>query len=79
MNTTHRFLLQSSKDEGYYVATDARHGIVVKFREHQFNETQEVTLLGGDTFKAEEDALASARYIRELADWLAKTHPNVVF
>ena len=69
-----RFILQPSQEQGYWVATDTEHGIVVKFKEHQFNETQQTTLLNGDTFKTAEEALAVATYMREIADWLRDNH-----
>ena len=69
-----RFILQPSQEQGFWVATDKTNGIVVKFREHQFNETQQVTLL--------EDADASqymklARCLRELGEWLSTNHYNI--
>ena len=69
-----RFILQPSQEQGFWVATDTEHGIVVKFKEHQFNETQQTTLLNGDTFKTAEEALAVATYMREIADWLRENH-----
>ena len=73
---TERFILQPSQEQGFWVATDKDNGIVVKFREHQFNETQQVTLLNGDTFKSAEEAMKVATYLRELADWLHDNHYN---
>lgn len=71
---TERFILQPSQDEGFWVATDKEKGIVVKFEEHKFNETQQTTLL--------EDADASdfmglARAMQELGDWLSREHYSV--
>lgn len=73
---TERFILQPSQDKGFWVATDTEHSIVIKFREHEFNETQQVTLLNGDTFKSADEALKYATYMRELTDWIAKEHYN---
>lgn len=75
---TERFILQPSQEQGFWVATDKDNGIVVKFREHQFNETQQVTLLNGDTFKSAEEAMKLVTYIREIADWLRNNHYNRV-
>mgnify|MGYP002515843765 FL=1 len=72
-----RFILQPSRKPGFWVATDTEHGIVITFREHEFNDTQKVTLLGGDTFDSDEEAMKVATYLREIADWLAKEHYNV--
>lgn len=73
-----RFILQPSQDQGFWVATDTEHGIVIRFEEHRFNETQQTTLLNGDTFKTAEEALAVATYMREIADWLRENHYSKV-
>ena len=69
-----RFIIQPSREPGSWVATDTENGIVVKFREHQFNETQQVTLLNGETFSSAQEALKAATHLRELADWLRENH-----
>ena len=69
-----RFILQPSQEPGFWVATDTEHNIVVKFREHKFNETQEVTLLNNETFSSQQEAMKYATYLRELADWLRDNH-----
>lgn len=74
-----RFILQPSKNKEWWVATDTKHNIVVKFKDHEYNDTQEVTLLDGDTFKTEEEALRYATYMREIADWLRDNHYDKVF
>lgn len=74
---TERFILQPSQEQGFWVATDTVNGIVIKFREHQFNETQQTTLLNGETFKTAEEALAVATYMREIADWLRENHYTI--
>ena len=74
-----RFILQQSETPGWLVATDKDNGIVVRFKCHEYNETQQVTLLNGDTFKTAEDAVKVATYIRELADWLRLNHYDKVF
>lgn len=77
-NTTNtggeRFALQPSQDNGYWVATDTEHGIVLKFREHYLNADQKVTLLNGETFATVEEATRVATYLRELSDWLVANH-----
>lgn len=71
---TERFILQPSQDEGFWVATDKEKGIVVKFEEHKFNETQQTTLL--DDADAS-DFMGLARAMRELGEWMAKEHYSV--
>lgn len=73
-----RFIIQPSRDVGFWAATDTANGIVVKFKHQQYNETQQVTLLNGDTFKTEAEAMKVATYLRELADWLRDNHYDKV-
>lgn len=72
--TSKRFILQPSQEPSFWVATDQENGIVIKFQEHRFNDTQKITLLGGDRFASVEDATAVATHLREMADWLRKNH-----
>lgn len=74
-----RFILQPSREQGCWVATDRAHGIVITFREHRFNDTQKVTLLGGDHFATEAEALAVSTHLRELGDWLRKNYYDTIF
>ncbi len=73
-----KYILQPSTTEGWWVATDTEHGIVIKFQEHKFNDTQKTTLLNGDSFDTQAEALQQATYIRELADWLRENHYDKV-
>lgn len=68
-----RFILQPSQEQGFWVATDQVNGIVIKFKEHQFNETQQVTLLE-DADPNDYKKLAKA--MSEVADWLRTNHYN---
>ena len=64
-----RYLLQQSKSvaDGW-VCTDTETQIVIQWIEGRFNETQRVTPL--DDKAAGTDALALARAMREMTDWL---------
>lgn len=68
------FLQKSTTKEGYWIFTDAENGVVISFKEGYLNETQEVTFL--DDIK-HPDAMAIARILREMGDWLATNHPQV--
>lgn len=70
-----QYLLQQSIDKGWWVATDKTNGIVIKFQEHKFNDTQKVTMLEDIPHP---DALAIARQMRELTDWLVINHRNIL-
>lgn len=73
-----RFILQPSQEPGFWVATDTEHGLVVKFKEHQFNETHHPTLLNGEAFHSASEALKYAHYLSELGDWLMANHRDKV-
>lgn len=71
-----RFLLQKSTTmaDGY-VVTDTVNNIVITFKEHQFNDTQNVTFLN-DVVNA--DALHVARIMREIGQWLYENHRDIL-
>lgn len=71
-----RFILQQSQDSGWWIATDKEYQIVIKFQEHQFNDTQVVTSLK-EHCEATPQQLATA--MRELADWLRENHSDKIF
>lgn len=54
--------------------TDKDNGIVCRFKEHQFNETQKMTFL--EDVK-QLDVTDIARLMREMGDWLAQHHYNI--
>lgn len=68
-----RYLLQQSTTEGWWTATDTENGIVVRFREGAFNDTQRVTFLEDVVPDPQRIAVA----MRELADWLAKEYYDI--
>ncbi len=77
MNTKDRFTLTPGKNRDEWKATDNDHGIVITFREHQFNETQQVSLLGGDSFSSMDQAMRLPVYLREMSDWLREEHYSI--
>ena len=75
-----RFILQrSTRQQGWWVCTDKAHNIVCRFEEHNFNDTQQFTLLDGDTFNSKAEALAHATYLKEMGDWLREHHHDKIF
>jgi hypothetical protein len=70
-----RYVIKESETPGWWVATDTENLVVIKFQEHRFNETQQVTLLEESNVKA----MAIARIMREMGDWLAAHHSEKVF
>lgn len=72
-----RFILQPSKKHpGSWVCTDTKNGIVCIFKEHLYNDTQDFTFI--DTMQ-NPDALAVARMMREMGDWLRANHYDKIF
>ena len=69
------YVMQKSETPGWWVLTDTENRIVVRFEEHKFNDTQEVTMLEDCTLTA----LQAARVMRELGDWVVRHHANKVF
>ena len=75
-----RFIIQpSTRQQGWWVCSDQKHNIVCRFEAHKFNDTQEFTLLDGDSFETRDEALAHATYLREMADWLREYHYDKIF
>lgn len=72
-----RYVLQHSKSvaDGW-VCTDTETQIVIQWTEGHFNETQQVTAL--DEAAAGTDALALARTMREMTEWLLTNHSNIL-
>jgi hypothetical protein len=70
-----RFILQESKDKGYWVLTDTLNNIVCKFKEKAFNETQEFTLLEDIPMPNASDM---AQIFQEMGAWICNNHPTIV-
>lgn len=58
-----------------WVCTDTENGIVCRFEAHRFNDTQKVTFLED---VEQPDALAIARLMREMGDWLGEHHRDKI-
>lgn len=81
-----RFKLEKSRDlPGWWVLTDTENLVVIKFKEHEFNETQKITHLDND-----QEVIRSlgtqgiARVLREMGDymfshWYSIALPTPVF
>lgn len=72
-----RFTLKPARKRDFWVATDNDNGISITFREHDFNNSQEVNLTRGDTSMSVDKATKIATYLREIADWLRKEHYDI--
>jgi hypothetical protein len=70
INEDDNYILQQSKDKGKWVCTDKINGIVVTWREREFNESQEITYIND----IEPNVMKIARQQRLLSDWLVINH-----
>lgn len=76
-SSSSRYVLQPSDEDGWWVCTDTKNLFIVRFKEHHFNETQQLKLI--DDTLIDQDALNSATLLRQMADWLRDNHYNIIF
>ena len=70
-----RFLLQPSKEEGWYVLTDTQLLITLRFRAGDFNGSQKVTHLDDSRITNPMDIATS---LRLMGDWMQKYHKELI-
>lgn len=84
MNTRFR-LEQSTEQPGWWVLTDTENLVVIRFQEHQFNDTQKVTVLDESALLQHSDcANKLAHIMSEMGDymfthWYSIAMPTPVF
>lgn len=64
--------LKKSEEEGWWVATDVTHQVVVKFKEGDFNGSKKITPLN------DMEAIDIASSIRGIGDWLCDSYPELL-
>lgn len=81
-----RFKLEKSQDlPGWWVLTDTENLVVIKFKEHEFNETQKITHLDNDQEVISRLGVQGiAEVLREMGDymfthWYSIALPTPVF
>lgn len=81
-----RFILEKSQDlPGWWVLTDTENLVVLKFKEHEYNESQQVTFIDDDQSVIEKlGAQGIAQILREMGDymfthWYSIALPTPVF
>lgn len=74
-----RFTLRSARDDDKLIATDTDNAIVLKFRAHAYNTTQEVHVIDESDFAGVDGALKLATCLRELSEWLYQEHREILF
>lgn len=70
-----RFVLQPSKEEGWYVLTDTQLLITLRFRAGDFNGSQNVTHLDDSRITNPMDIATS---LRLMGDWIQKYHRELI-
>lgn len=66
-----RFKLERSKGKGWWILTDTENLVVIKFKEHEFNENQLVTFLNDDKSVIEKlGTQGIARVLHEMGDYI---------
>jgi hypothetical protein len=70
-----RFVLQPSKEEGWYVLTDTELLITLRFRAGDFNGSQKVTMI--DEHRVA-DPMDIATSLRLMGDWMLKHHKELI-
>lgn len=69
-----RYLLQPGIQPGTFICTDTENKIVCHFQKNKFNETQKFTFLED----AQPTLMMLAKIMREMGDYLAANHRDIV-
>lgn len=84
MNTRFR-LEQSTEQPGWWVLTDTENLVVIRFQEHQFNDTQKVTVLDESALLQHSDCANKLAHIMSqmahymFSHWYSIAMPTPVF
>ena len=70
-----RFLLQPSKEDGWYVLTDTELLITLRFRAGDYNGSQQVKMIDESRVK---DPMDIATSLRLMGDWMLKYHKELI-
>ena len=72
-----KYVIQKSNTQpNGWVLTDTEEGIVVRFEDGKYNETQKVTIIDD---KPNPSAAKLARVMREIGEWAVKYHSSKCF
>lgn len=69
-----RFVLQPSKEQGWWVVTDTETLLCLRFKEGEYNTSQRVTPIN----EHPANPLDGATSMRLMADWMRKNHPELL-
>lgn len=71
-------LTPSGERAGWWVLADTENNIVIRFEEHKFNETQQVSVLDDSTAETKTTS-ELARIMREMGDYIVRHHGGIAF
>jgi hypothetical protein len=80
-----RYRLEKSEHPGWWVLTDLEKLIVIKFKEHEFNDTQQVSVLDDEALikKAQDEGYDVANYMahamQEIGQYMYDCHYSITF
>lgn len=71
-----RFKLEkSTRQKNWWVLTDTENLVVIRFKEHEYNETQKVSILDESKLNDNKDLVSiMARIMREMGDYMATNY-----
>lgn len=73
-----RYLIQKSEtDPLWWVVTDTEAQVVCRFKEGEFNDTQQFTVL--NDIHSKDEALKLAGVVKGIADWMRENHYELIF
>ena len=74
-----RYILQASKrNPGWFVLTDTETRVVIRFKEHEYNDTQQITFLDDCPINdPARDAVAIASVLRRMAEYMATEYYHI--
>ena len=75
MNNNRFRLEKSTHQKNWWVLTDIENLVVIRFKEHQYNETQKISLLDESKLNDNKELVSiMARIMREMGDYIASNH-----
>lgn len=72
-----RYVLQQSKESpGWWLLTDTKYGIVIKFEEHRYNGEKKITFLN-ENFETSVKPAKIAKLLAKMADYIQFNHSHI--
>lgn len=75
LSNNERFIVQESNTPEWYLITDKVNLVSLKFKIHDFNNSQQVIFLENSNL----NVIQAARIMREMADYMFANHYDLIF